>query len=940
MIKSYLSALRARVGRVAILAAVFCTAIPATAIAQAPPEESPRTPLDGARRLGDIERMRDLAGARDDAEALVARSELAAIDGDVKKSKEFANLAMERATTDEDKAAAVVAYANAAFELGERDEAEKVLREHLSQRPQAHAVRLALGKMLIARGDKNEGELVLDAFSTFFNNSLLKTSDELTILSKSMATLGSFDDANYAMERAVESNPRNAAALVHWGNLLLEKYNTADAEVTFQEALGLNPNHVGALVGLARVELELSNDYAKVREHLDKAERIAPNLPDVLLTHAEVAVYDTDCDAARGYANRVLEKRPTNLEALTFVAACHYLDDDRAAFEKAKKKVLELNPRYARVLTETARYAVRVHRYEEAVKLDREALEIVPEYAPALLDLGIGLSRVGKEDEGLEMLRRAFEADPYNVRAFNMVELYETQMKDYEFTDYERFRIRAHRSENEAVNALVEPVVRQALDAFDAKYGFEPAKDYLAVEVFPNPTTFAVRSVGLPNVSPHGICFGKVVVSRSPSEGNFNWRQVVWHELAHVYHIQLSRSRVPRWFTEGLAEYETNVKDPAWSRHHDRELARALNAGTLRGVLELSEGFTHARSFEEILRSYHQSSLVIHFIAEEWGFKVIPAMLRSWADFKSTPEVLAEVLETDAQKFDERFAKWLRTRYLNFNRQITVDLAALPSAEELENKVRQTPGDALNWAHLAIARYRQGDVTNADVAMNEATRHGASDPEVNAIAALYYYDRGRTKDSYKHGLAVLDAGRDSYDLRFLLGSAALQLEDIPSAEVHFHSAVTLWEDGAEAWQGLARVARSQKNAELSRLAQERLFMLDQNDPQIARQRVEELVKERAWSAAYVAARRWFDISPFDTRSAEALAEAATEAGKPDDAVEAYRLLAVLRPGQTEEILLGAIRTLNARGHAKQAKELADYASRVDVAQGKIRQALE
>ena len=56
-----------------------------------------------------------------------------------------------------------------------------------------------------------------------------------------------------------------------------------------------------------------------------------------------------------------------------------------------------------------------------------------------------------------------------------------------------------------------------------------------------------------------GVCFGKVVTALSPRGGPFNWEQIVWHELAHVFAVQRSRSRVPRWFTEGLSEDRKSV---------------------------------------------------------------------------------------------------------------------------------------------------------------------------------------------------------------------------------------------------------------------------------------------------------------------------------------------------------------------------------------------
>jgi hypothetical protein len=57
---------------------------------------------------------------------------------------------------------------------------------------------------------------------------------------------------------------------------------------------------------------------------------------------------------------------------------------------------------------------------------------------------------------------------------------------------------------------------------------------------------------------------------------------VLTHELAHVFAIQLSRSRVPRWFTEGLSEVETARLRPEWTRHDDAALYARFAAASCR----------------------------------------------------------------------------------------------------------------------------------------------------------------------------------------------------------------------------------------------------------------------------------------------------------------------------------------------------------------------
>ena len=44
----------------------------------------------------------------------------------------------------------------------------------------------------------------------------------------------------------------------------------------------------------------------------------------------------------------------------------------------------------------------------------------------------------------------------------------------------------------------------------------------------------------------------------------FNWASALWHEIAHTFHLGVSRGRVPRWFTEGLAVHEERFGGNGW----------------------------------------------------------------------------------------------------------------------------------------------------------------------------------------------------------------------------------------------------------------------------------------------------------------------------------------------------------------------------------------
>lgn len=893
------------------------------AMAELPRHRSPRT-LEEAWLYGDYAQARRFALQRDDAASLLIRSKLATFEGKWTEAQEFARAALRAAGTSALTQDAEIALAEFERRSGELDLAEARLRQVLVEWPQAWGVRLALAELLIARGQSQQAALIMEALQNAFNNGLLKTSEELTVLGRAMILLGSYRDANYAFERALRLDAANVQAHIEQGKLFLSKYNSADAEKAFEEAQKINPNHPELLVALARLEIETSNQFDKMYAYLDRAERVAPAHSGMLLTRAEIALYDDDCARARDFLKQVLAGDAKNLEAMTLQAACAYFSDEIEEFERIRSEIFELRTDYASFFATLAHFTTILRGYPEALGWFRRALEIEPNHSTALTGLGLGLSRTGQEDEALEVLRRAFAADPYNVRVYNTLELYEKVLPEFVVERQQRYQFRAHKSQYEALHRLTEPVIQAALDEFDAKYDFRP-DEFLAIEIFHEPTTFAVRGVGLPQTSPHGLCFGQVVLSRSPSDGNFNWRQVLWHELAHVYHLQLSNYRVPRWFTEGLAEYETNIHDESWRRYHDQEVAEALFRGELPGVEDFSRGFTHARSMQEVLIAYHLSSLAIHYLVETHGFDSVVALLRAFGEGKDVSGAFSQVLKQSMQQFDTGLRHWLERRLMGFQHQLRVKQVEQTGLEELEKQVKSAKNNALLWTHLAVARMQSYDKAGALKALETAVELAPSDATVRLIGAHVMLLADRVRDAYEYGQAVLDAKRDSYELRVLLGRTAFMLEDYISAQVHLEAATQLYADGYQAWEWLGRVAEARRDRELVVQATRRVYELDQHDPLIARRATLAALKEENWQKAKNAARRWVDIRPFEMQSHLALSQASLKLGELPAAEVSWQVLLALDSGSKDSTYLKIIEQLIEAGHTERAREYAERA---------------
>src|SRR5690606_15498008 len=140
---------------------------------------------------------------------------------------------------------------------------------------------------------------------------------------------------------------------------------------------------------------------------------------------------------------RGLAVDPENLELLSMRAAVAFLAEDDALFEATRAKVFAKNPSYSRFYSIVGEFAEWEHRYDRIVDMMREAVAIDDQDAEAHAALGLDLIRAGQELGGVQWLRRAAAKDPFNVRVYNTLNLYEQIIPDgYVTRQQGRFSIR------------------------------------------------------------------------------------------------------------------------------------------------------------------------------------------------------------------------------------------------------------------------------------------------------------------------------------------------------------------------------------------------------------------------------------------------------------------------------------------------------------------
>src|SRR5258708_36040227 len=130
--------------------------------------------------------------------------------------------------------------------------------------------------------------------------------------------------------------------------------------------------------------------------------------------------------------------------------------------------------------------------------------------------------------------------------------------------------------------------MQRAIATFEKKYKFK-LNGPVQVEVYPDHEDFAVRTMGMPGLGALGVTFGSVVAMDSPTSrkpGTFHWDSTMWHELSHVYVLTMTKHRVPRWFTEGMAVFEETAAAPHLGDRLDPE---AINAIKTKKVVPIAD---------------------------------------------------------------------------------------------------------------------------------------------------------------------------------------------------------------------------------------------------------------------------------------------------------------------------------------------------------------
>lgn len=691
---------------------------------------------------------------------------------------------------------------------GQYAEAETDLTPVAGTAPSS-AAGLELGLLLTSLGRADEARPYLDAVMSKGGGSR----ESLDHYRGGLAAraLGEYRQANAFLRAAAEASLTDAEAHTTWGELFLEKYNQADALRSFQDALMIDDAWSPAHLGMARV---LTNENPPLaRQSAERALSINPNSTAAHLLIAEMELDDRNRDTAREVIDRALAINPQSLEARALIAAIAYLEDRIDDFEVEVARAHAINPVYSDIYRIAGARAAGAYRFPEAAELVRQAIALDPGNTRAHAELGLHLLRTGDEPAARAALDRSFADDPFDVVTFNLLSMMDT-LDEFETFERGDLIVRLHPDEAPALKEYVLTLAQEAVDTLSARYAMT-VEGPILIEIFPRHDDFAVRNLGLPGmIGALGACFGSVVTMDSPRArppGDFNWQSTLWHEIAHVITLQMSKQRLPRWLSEGISTYEEKREKAAWGRDQVMEFATALNRDQVLSLRDLNSGFSRP---DTISLAYFQASILVEHIIDQHGEPALQTLIRAYGDGLETDAALARI-GLDFDMLQASFDVAVDTQFGALRRALDAPEGEPDAAaEDSDTDADEDAADRLVALRALVAEHE-----------------GSYQLQVALGRALYAADElddARAAFERAVELAPMATGFDSP--RGILARIAEQQGDGETAMRHLEGLLDYDETSLDAARLLAALAEEAGDDVRLRHAYERLNEIDPFDP--------------------------------------------------------------------------------------------------------------
>ncbi len=202
----------------------------------------------------------------------------------------------------------------------------------------------------------------------------------------------------------------------------------------------------------------------------------------------------------------------------------------------------------------------------------------------------------------------------------------------------------------------------------------------------------------------------------------------------------MTKQRVPRWFTEGLAVHEEGQASPEWADRLSPDVLAAIRDKKLLPVAGLDIGFVFPDYPAQVIVSYYQAGSICDYIGSKWGEDKLLAMAHAFAQVKTTPEVIKQELGLSPEEFDKQYLAWLNERDGKIAANFDEWRKELKALVELE-KAKPKDNDKIIAQGEAVRALYPQYVEEANVYEYMAEAHLAKGDKKAAVADLTAYEK-------------------------------------------------------------------------------------------------------------------------------------------------------------------------------------------------------
>ncbi len=657
------------------------------------------------------------------------------------------------------------------------------------------------------------------------------------------------------------------AAYLAEGHLAFEKDDAKRAADVFRAGLKAHGETANLRFGLAKAFS--TSDREKAVENLVKVLELNPHHKAAHLLRAELLIGGEKFVEAEKAIQTVLDKDEQHPEAWALRAVvAHLFHADAKKVAEARGEALKRWSKNPAVDHLIGRCLSRAYRFAESAAHQRQALEFETKYLPAKVQLCHDLLRLGEEDEAWKLAATIREEDGYNIQAHNLG-LLEKEMGGYVTKSFPDFILKMPKRDWPIYGERALALLREAKAVLAPKYGLDLKRPVL-VEFFGAQSDFAIRTFGaLGGQGMLGVCFGTVVTMNSPgslANGRNNWESTLWHEFCHVITLTVTKNRMPRWLSEGISVYEERQRDPAWGMPMDatfREMT--LDEEKLTPFSQLSGAFMNAKSQDDILFAYYESSQAVEYLLDTYGMEKFQGILRDLAAGKRINDAIAANCE-DVDAIEKRFTAFITARAKDFG----------PKADWKEPKPEElNPFDDSSFSEFLKTH-------------------------PNSLWALQRYaeDALKAKDwpeVLQTGQKIAELVPDDFSAD---GGYSLQIQALRQMKREDDELAVL-----------RRIAEKSSSAQSTFL---RLLELD--------------LPNQRWNEILANAHRATALNPFLVTPQKALAEAHAALGQPAEAITAWERVLILDPSSAAQTHFKLARLWKATDAAKAKRHLLDSLS--------------